>query len=403
VRTSLSEELKETPEGREADEILRACVHCGFCNATCPTYQLLGDERDGPRGRIYLIKEMLENNTTSRETQLHLDRCLTCRACETTCPSGVQYHRLLEIGRTVVESRVERPLLERIQRGVILRTLPNPDRFRPLIKLAHLFRPLLPASLRKSIPANSPANGKWPSISHRRKVLLLEGCVQSVTHPRINLTAARVLNRLGIQALAAAGCCGALSHHLSREKQTLATARRNIDQWWPSIEAGAEALVLTASGCAPTVAEYGRFLESDPEYAEKAEKLASLAIDISAFMEQQDLEPLGPAKESGQLIAFHSPCTLQHGLQRAGRVETLLTRLGFNLATVQDSHLCCGSAGTYSILQKDLSQRLLKQKLENLEKEQPSLIATANIGCLMHLQGGTDRLVKHWIELLDPE
>jgi glycolate oxidase iron-sulfur subunit len=400
MRTNLNEAFKDTPEGCEADKILRACVHCGYCNATCPTYQLLGDERDGPRGRIYLIKEMLENNAASRETRTHLDRCLTCGSCETTCPSGVNYNRLLEIGRAFLESHVERPLTERIQREAILRTVPNPGRIRPLLKLAGLIRPVLPASLGRSIPAVSPVDVAWPTTPHPRKLLLMEGCVQSVTHPRINLAAARVLDRLGIQAVPASGCCGALSHHLSHEKKTLAIARQNIDQWWPSIESGAEALVLTASGCAPTVTDYGRLLKNDPDYAEKAERLASIAMDISEFMERQALDPLGLTHDHEQQIAFHAPCSLQHGLQRAGSVEALLTRLGYKLTTVQDAHLCCGSAGTYSILQKDLSQQLLKQKLENLEKDQPTLIATANIGCLMHLQSGTDLVVKHWIELL---
>jgi len=401
MQTFLSDAWKETAQGREADEILRACVHCGFCNATCPTYQLLGDERDGPRGRIYLIKEMLETNSASRETQLHLDRCLTCRACETTCPSGVQYNRLLEIGRDAVESRVERPVTERIQRAALLHSVPEPGRFRMLLSLANLVRPVLPAALKNAMPACEPMNEPWPSTSHQRKVLLLEGCVQSVTAPRINLAAARLLDRLGIQALPAAGCCGALSHHLSQEQRTEATIRKNIDRWWPMIESGAEALVLTASGCAPTVADYGKLLGNDPVYRSKARKVASMAQDISAFLELQDLDLLANRNPDASLIAFHSPCTLQHGLKRAGSVEALLTRLGFSLATVQDAHLCCGSAGTYSVLQKKLSRRLLNQKLENLEKEQPTLIATANIGCMMHLQSGTELPVKHWIELLN--
>ena len=400
MRTFLSDELKETPEGREADDILRTCVHCGFCNATCPTYQLLGDERDGPRGRIYLIKEMLETNTATRETQLHLDRCLTCRACETTCPSGVQYNRLLEIGRAAVETKVERPLSERIQRKALLSTVPEPSRFRLLLGLANLARPLLPAELKKAIPVSEPKGEAWPSTAHTRKVLLLEGCAQSVIAPRINRATAQVLDRLGIQALPATGCCGALSHHLSQQEWTEATIRKNIDHWWPAVEDGAEALVLTATGCAPTVMDYGRMLQHDPLYASKAEKLASIAQDISTFLEQQDLEALGKMADDESLIAFHSPCTLQHGLNRAGSVEALLLRLGFSLATVQDAHLCCGSAGSYSILQKEISQQLLHRKLECLEKEQPAIIATANIGCMMHLQSGTDLPVQHWIELL---
>ena len=399
MQTFLKESFRETPEGQEADDILRSCVHCGFCNATCPTYQLLGDERDGPRGRIYLIKEMLENNTASRETQLHLDRCLTCRACETTCPSGVRYNRLLEIGRAAAETLVERPLAERIQRGVLLETVPEPDRFRLLLKLGNLAKPLLPRDQRKSIPAVETTGPDWPSCTHPRKVLLLTGCAQSVTAPRINLAAARVLDRLGVHALPADGCCGALSHHLSKEERTLETIRRNIDAWWPEVERGAEALLLTASGCAPTVMDYGHLMRHDPDYADKAEAVSSLAKDISVFLESEDLQA-PDSTAGGKKIAYHSPCTLQHGLKRAGRVEAMLSRLGFELVPVRDAHLCCGSAGSYSVLQKDLSQQLLKRKLTNLENAQPELIATANIGCLLHLQSGTDLPVKHWIELL---
>ena len=399
MQTFLSKAFKETPEGREAEEILRSCVHCGFCNATCPTYQLLGDERDGPRGRIYLIKEMLENNAASRETQVHLDRCLTCRACETTCPSGVQYNRLLEIGRAAVEASIDRPLTEQIQRAALLRIVPEPGRFRTLLTLAKAVRPMLPAARRKTIPVPEPKGPAWPSETHARKVLLLEGCAQSVVAPSINLAAARILNALGVQALPASGCCGALSHHLSQEERTLFTIRKNIDAWWPLIETGAEALVLTASGCAPTVMDYGRLLRNNPDYADRAEKVASMAQDISVFLEDEDLESLqSPA--NGPVIAYHSPCTLQHGLKHAGNVEALLSRLGFRLAPVQDAHLCCGSAGSYSILQKELSQQLLERKLACLEKEKPALIATANIGCLMHLQSGTDLPVSHWLELL---
>ncbi len=399
MQTFLKDPFRDTQEGQEADDILRSCVHCGFCNATCPTYQLLGDERDGPRGRIYLIKEMLENNAASRETQVHLDRCLTCRACETTCPSGVRYNRLLEIGRAAAETLVERPLAERVQRRVLLETVPEPDRFRLLLKLGGLAKPLLPPDRSKSIPAVEAREPGWPSSNHPRKVLLLTGCAQSVTAPRINLSAARVLDRLGVQTLPADGCCGALSHHLSKQERTLGTVRRNIDAWWPEIERGAEALLLTASGCAPTVMDYGHLMKEDPDYAEKAATISSIANDISAFLEEEDLP--APDSTTGRMkIAYHSPCTLQHGLKRAGRVEALLVRLGFKLTPVRDAHLCCGSAGSYSVLQKNLSQQLLRRKLENLENDQPELIATANIGCLLHLQSGTDLPVKHWIELL---
>ncbi|NNK51895.1 MAG: glycolate oxidase subunit GlcF [Xanthomonadales bacterium] len=400
MQTFLRESFKQTADGREAEAILRSCVHCGFCNATCPTYELLGDERDGPRGRIYLIKELLEKNTASRETQVHLDRCLTCRACETTCPSGVQYNRLLEIGRAVIEKRIERPWTERVQRTALLQILPRPNRFRSVLGLANFARPLLPASLKKGIPAVERQRSAWPSTDHARKVLLLEGCAQSVAAPRINLAAARVLDRIGIQALPAPGCCGALSHHLSREDQTENTIRANIDRWWPQIEAGVEALLITASGCAPTVMDYDRIMHHDPEYAGKAERIASVTGDISSFLANQDPECLASQRDSCGLVAFHSPCTLQHGLKSGGKVEALLRHLGFELAIVSDSHLCCGSAGSYSILQKGISRQLLNRKLACLEREKPALIATANIGCLMHLQSGTELPVKHWIELL---
>ena len=401
MQTFLDKAFRETPEGREADRILRSCVHCGFCNATCPTYQLLGDERDSPRGRIYLIKEMLEQGRASRETQVHLDRCLTCRACETTCPSGVEYGKLLEIGRAVADRHVKRPLGEKILRKLILKTAPDPDRMMALMPLARLTKPLLPKSLAGSVPATHPDREPWPHAHHKRKVLLLQGCVQSVHRPEINHAAARVLNRLGIQAIPADGCCGALAHHLSAEEQTLETARRNIDQWWPAIEEGIEAILLTASGCAPTVLEYGQLLAQDPHYSGRAERLASLAMDISQYIQQQDLSLFHTSGDLLPAIAFHSPCTLQHGLKTVGRVESLLRELGFKLTVVADSHLCCGSAGTYSILQPELSEQLRENKVRNLQTGQPDLVATANIGCLAHLQKGTHLPVVHWIELVD--
>ncbi len=399
MQTKIDRALRDTPEGREADRILRSCVHCGFCNATCPTYQLLGDERDGPRGRIYLIKEMLEHNRATRETQVHLDRCLTCRSCETTCPSGVQYHRLLDIGRTLVDQQVERPLADRLQRRILLETVPEPARLEPLLKLGTLARPLVPASLRGKLPRVAATPAPWPETVHDRKVILLQGCVQSLTHPQINAAAATVLDRLGVSAIPGDGCCGALSQHLPAEKQTLETARRNVDRWWPLVETGAEAVLLTASGCAPTVMDYGRLLENDPDYAERAGKISALAMDISSFLEQQDLDALDPSPPGGA-IAFHAPCSLQHGLKRPGRVEALLRGLGFKLTPVADAHICCGSAGSYSILQRELSKRLLEEKLRHLQGGDPELIATANIGCLQHIQGGTPLRVVHWIELL---
>jgi glycolate oxidase iron-sulfur subunit len=401
MQTFLDRTFLETPEGREADRILRSCVHCGFCNATCPTYQLLGDERDGPRGRIYLIKQMLENGKATRETQLHLDRCLTCRSCETTCPSGVEYHRLLEIGRAEVERRVERPLSERIQRAGLLHTVPEPGRLGPLLSLARVMKPFLPSGIAEAVPADGPKLDTWPAGGHARKVLLLQGCIQSVTHPQINAATARVLDRLGVEAIPAGGCCGTLAQHLSAGEKAREAVRRNIDAWWPLFEAGAEAVILTATGCAPAVQDYGRLMENEAGYAERAARLSAVAMDISAYLEQQDLSVLGTPGEALGPVAFHSPCSLQHGLKSPGKVEALLAGLGFELTAVPDSHLCCGSAGTYSILQRDLSQQLLKNKVRALESGRPELIATANIGCLAHIQGGTGLVVKHWIELLD--
>jgi glycolate oxidase iron-sulfur subunit len=399
VQTFLHELFRDTPEGREADRILRSCVHCGFCNATCPTYQLLGDERDGPRGRIYLIKEMLEQNTATRETREHLDRCLLCRSCETTCPSGVEYHRLLEIGRTHVEALVERSLPDRLKRRALVETVPDPSRLEPLLKLGRLAGPLLPGTLKAKLPAAATAPA-WPATVHERRVILLEGCVQSLSHPGINSAAARVLDRLGVSALPGSGCCGALAQHLPAVERARETARRNIDAWWPLIENGAEAVLLTATGCAPTVMDYGRLLAGDGAYAERAGRLASMAMDISVFLEEEDPEPLRPPVEPAAPIAFHSPCSLQHGLKRPGAVERLLKELGFELTPVADAHLCCGSAGAYSVLQPDIADKLRSRKLGALEAGQPALIATANIGCLQHLQAGTDLEVRHWIELL---
>jgi glycolate oxidase iron-sulfur subunit len=392
-------------------------VHCGFCTATCPTYQLLGDELDGPRGRIYLIKEVLEGNDCSATTQLHLDRCLTCRACETTCPSGVQYGRLVDIGRNLVEKRVGRPFIESLKRTALRAVLPNPALFDPLFRIGQFLRPLLPGPLKRKVPKPVRHNIVWPEARHARRMLVLDGCVQPSLAPGINPAAARVLDRLGISLVKAeaAGCCGAVTFHLNRQEGALDYVRNNIDAWWPHIEAGAEAVVMTASGCGTMVKEYGHLLARDPAYAEKAKRISDLTRDISEiiYAEPEELEkvlglplapspsPLAPASAAQPRIAFHSPCSLQHGLQIRGKVEALLAAAGFELTSVPDSHLCCGSAGTYSILQPALSQKLLKNKVEALESGNPELLATANIGCLTHIQSGTALPVRHWIELLD--
>ncbi|MFN7086583.1 MAG: glycolate oxidase subunit GlcF [Burkholderiales bacterium] len=407
MQTNLADFIKDTPEGREADAILRKCVHCGFCTATCPTYQLLGDELDGPRGRIYLIKQVLEGAPATAKTRLHLDRCLTCRACETTCPSGVHYSRLLDIGRQIVEDRTRRDALESLQRKALRTVIPNPSLFTPLLRLGQLARPLLPAALKRKVPAAAPAAKTWPQRSHARTMLVLEGCVQPSLAPDINAAAARVLDRLGITLVRApnAGCCGAVSLHLSAHDEALDYMRRNIDAWWPHLEQGAEAIVMTASGCGVTVKDYGHLLAHDPAYAEKAKRVSALTKDISEVIDaekDQLRETRGARREAEtRRVAFQAPCSLQHGLKMKGRVEALLVDLGFDLVPVADAHLCCGSAGTYSILQPELSQRLLANKIKALTAEAPAEILTANIGCQSHLQTATELRVRHWIEALD--
>jgi len=400
MQTSLIESIRNTAQGREADAILRSCVHCGFCNATCPTYQLLGDELDGPRGRIYLIKQMLEGQPVTTHTQLHLDRCLTCRACETTCPSGVRYARLAEIGKDLVEQQVPRPATQRVLRRLLRLVLPYPQRFAGLLELARGLRPVLPLSLARKIPYAEPVP-PWPTRLHARRMLVLEGCVQRGATPQVTASAARVLDILGVTLLRAplAGCCGALSAHLQAHDEALGFMKRNIDAWWPHIEAGAEAIVSTASGCGVVVKDYGAYLRDDPAYGVKAARVSALARDISEVLAGEDLSKF--ATHSTMRIAFHAPCTLQHGQRLSGTVEAILQRLGFTLTPIRDAHLCCGSAGTYSLLQAELSQRLLADKLSALHSDAPTLIATANIGCQLQLATQAQVPVKHWIELLD--
>ncbi|MEA3276294.1 MAG: glycolate oxidase subunit GlcF [Pseudomonadota bacterium] len=401
MQTAITKELLATPEGREADAILRACVHCGFCTATCPTYQLLGDELDGPRGRIYQIKQVLEGFVPTRTTQLHLDRCLTCRSCETTCPSGVRYARLADIGRGIVERQVERPARERLLRRLLRALVPYPKRFGALLRLGRIARPLLPARLKEKIPVPRPA-GDWPVAAGGRRMLALAGCVQAAATPLTNAAAARALHRLGIDLVEEekAGCCGAVAYHLGAQEEGLDAMRRNIDAWWPHIEAGAEAILVTASGCGALIKEYGELLAQDPNYAEKAARISQLARDPVEILAQEDLEPLGRPGD-GRKVAFHAPCTLQHGQGITNLVEPILARLGFELVPVPDAHLCCGSAGTYSLTQPRLSRQLRDNKLAALRSGNPEIIATANIGCQLHLTAGADRPVAHWIELID--
>ena len=401
MQTNISEQFLDNPAIKDAETILRSCVHCGFCTATCPTYQLLGDELDGPRGRIYLIKQVLEGSEISDRTQSHLDRCLTCRSCETTCPSGVRYGRLVEIGREIVDQQVPRSLLQQLPRVLLRKIVPYPKRFALLYKLGLLFRPVLPANFQRRLPLPQPRKLTKPANKHR-KMLVLQGCVQSVVTPQANHAAGRILEKLGIELVSAdkAGCCGAVSHHLSATEEGLAFMRRNIDAWWPHIESGAEAIIVTASGCGTVVKDYADLLKHEPQYAEKARRVSALARDISEVLRGEDLLSLKLAKTDIR-VAFHSPCTLQHGQQLGGEVETILSRLGFMLTQVKDAHLCCGSAGTYSILQAGLSQQLLTNKLADLQVENPDVIATANIGCQMHMASKAGIPVKHWLEIID--
>ncbi|MFA5081240.1 MAG: glycolate oxidase subunit GlcF [Hydrogenophilaceae bacterium] len=411
MQTNLAAFIRDTAVGKEADGILRACVHCGFCTATCPTYQLTGDELDGPRGRIYLVKQMLETGAAGTVTLHYLDRCLLCRSCETTCPSGVRYGRLVEIGREVVEEMVPRPLVDRLKRRALRWLVPEPARFRALLAVLNRLRWLVPERYRKQLPSfprrRAPsqielgARLRGHDETHPRTMLVLEGCAQSVLTPNVNAAVRRLFDGLGISLIAApeAGCCGALSTHLSAREEGLEQMRRNIDAWWPHIEAGAEAILVTASGCGVMVKDYGEALRDDPRYADQARRVAELARDPCEVLTADDLTRLG-IKGHGRRIAFQSPCSLQHGQQLGGRVEALLRAADFELTPVADGHLCCGSAGSYSVLQPAMSEALRDNKLAALAAGKPELIATANVGCQMHLDAVADLPVKHWLEIL---
>lgn len=404
METRLAPFIRDTPEGREADAILRSCVHCGFCLATCPTYQLLGDELDGPRGRIYLIKQVLEGEPVTAKTQLHLDRCLTCRSCETTCPSGVRYGRLVDIGRKIVDDRVGRTPIEAARRYALRKSLLSRPLFGAALAAARIAKSMLPHALVAGIPDAADA-GAWPAQRHARTMLILQGCVQPALAPNIDAAMARVLDRLGVSAIqvAGGGCCGALPYHLSEHDAARELIRRNIDAWWPFVAGGTEAIVVTASGCGVMVKDYGHVMAQDHAYAEKAREIAALARDPIEVVGAQweKVAPHVGAAQPPTKLAFHAPCTLQHGMQIRGQVEPVLRALGFELTPVADAHLCCGSAGTYSILQPELANALKANKLRALEAGQPVEIATANIGCMTHLASGTRMPVRHWIELLD--
>ncbi|MDP2165454.1 MAG: glycolate oxidase subunit GlcF [Hydrogenophaga sp.] len=402
MQTHLAPEFKDSADGLAAEAILRKCVHCGFCTATCPTYQLLGDELDGPRGRIYLIKQVLEGEVPTRKTQMHLDRCLTCRNCESTCPSGVQYGHLVDIGRKLVDERVPRPAGERALRWALKEGLPSPL-FAPAMKVGQVVRGLLPASLQAKVPA-AQAAGRWPQREHPRKMLMLAGCVQPAMMPNINAATARVLDAVGIQTLVApkAGCCGAVKFHLNDQDGGRAEMRRNIDAWWPFVESGVEAIVMNASGCGVTVKEYGHHLKDDAAYAEKAARISELTRDLSELMPELVGELQGKVGATAARVVFHPPCTLQHGQQLRGGVETLMGALGFEVKLASsESHLCCGSAGTYSVLNPEIATQLRDRKLGHLDAMAPEVIVSANIGCITHLQSGTATPVRHWVEVLD--
>ena len=404
MQTNLAPEYINTADGKAAEAILRKCVHCGFCTATCPTYQLLGNELDGPRGRIYLMKQVLEGHAPTRETQLHLDRCLTCRNCESTCPSGVNYGQLVDIGRKLVDAKVARPMLEKTIRWALKEGLTSPL-FAPAMAMGQWVRPLLPASLKNKVPAKQVI-GQIPTQTHQRKVLMLVGCVQPAMSPNINSATRRVLDAAGIETIVAAkaGCCGAVKFHLNDQEGGKAQMRANIDAWWPSIESQSiEAIVMNASGCGVTVKEYGHLLHDDPQYADKAKRVSDLTKDLSELL--PDLVSGLKSKvnaQKAQTVTFHPPCTLQHGQQLRGGVEKHLGELGFNINTAScEAHLCCGSAGTYSVLQADLAYQLRDRKLGHIGAMNPDVIVSANIGCITHLQSGTATPVKHWVELLD--
>jgi len=399
MRTSISSNYLNKSTGAEAERILRNCVHCGFCNATCPTYLLLGDELDGPRGRIYLIKNMLEGETPTAKTQLHLDRCLTCRSCETTCPSGVEYGRLLDIGRELVADQVKRSPGQRLFRFSLRKFLLNTKLFAGSLRIAQAFKSILPRRFQQNIPLRTRSTLVWPVTPHQRKIILVEGCVQTALQPDIDKAAAIVFDKVGIQSLRikAAGCCGSISHHADARKETLAYIKTNIDAWWPALESEpVEAICMTASGCGVMIKDYAHLLREDPVYAARAEKVSALYRDPGEILAKENIKTTATDKR----IAFHPPCTLQHGLKLDGVIETLLSSMGFELVAFRDKHLCCGSAGTYSITQKQLSTRLLENKLSAIETNAPDLIVTANIGCQTHLQSGTNTPVRHWLELL---
>ncbi|UCC14667.1 MAG: glycolate oxidase subunit GlcF [Gammaproteobacteria bacterium] len=393
MQTRLTEAIRGTASGEEAESILRRCVHCGFCNATCPTYILTGNELEGPRGRIYLIKSLLEGEAVSHRTRTHLDHCLGCRACETTCPSGVSFHRLADIGRETIASRGSRPTWDRWRRRLIARFFDHSLLFRLSIAVARMFRWLLPSRLARLFPVET--QGGWPESASEKTILLHEGCVQPTIAPSINLAAARVLDRRGFSACRASGCCGAMAYHLDDLDRAREQIRGNIDAWYPALE-GSEGLVVTASGCAAFIKDYGALCRDDPDYAGRADFIADRVSDVGDF-----LSPLKSSSSFSEKVAFHVPCTLKNALHGDASLRRLLTESGWTLKDAGDGDQCCGSAGAYSLLHRETSRRLRESRLERLDTESVDRIVTANIGCLIHLSMGTDLPVQHWIEVWD--
>ncbi len=402
MQTELSPKYADTIQGWEAESILRKCVHCGFCNATCPTYQLLGDELDGPRGRIYLMKQLFEGEQPERKMALHLDRCLTCRACETTCPSGVEYGRLLELGRETLHAARQRGWLDRLYRAVVAAVVANKRIFGWLFKFGKIIRPVLPATIKSKIPVPVALdNRSWPRSNRQRKMVALAGCVQASLAPSTNLAAAQVLEKLGISLIEVpgAGCCGAVELHTTNENRAKIRAKALIDTWWPCLDQGIEGFVMTASGCGVTIKEYPHLFRHDPEYLHKGKAIAAKTFDLCEIL-STEIDSGYCVQNPSLKVAFHAPCTLQHGQKITGAVESLLRRVGYRLCEVKDSHLCCGSAGTYALLQPDISNKLRQAKLRSLRRDQPDVICTANIGCQLHLNIDKNLPVKHWVELL---
>lgn len=400
MRSLVHESLADDPLAREAADIVRSCVHCGFCTATCPTYQMTGDERDGPRGRIYFVKSWLESGEAGATTSFHLERCLLCRSCETTCPSGVRYGRLVELARPRIAEKVGLSALQRLKRAALRVSVPYPARWRALVGVGRALRPLLPASLARTLSLGAGRTASPPTAAHARRVLLLGGCAQQVLNPGIDAAARVVFDRLGMRLdhLPGVDCCGALHYHLGDEPTALRIARANLDAWWPAIEAGAEAVMATASGCGMQLRAYAEILADDPAYADKARRMVALVRDPLELVDAARLA--GQVEGGGERIAVQTPCTLQHGQRLNGRIEQLLAALGWQVLPAAEGHLCCGSAGAYSVLEPEMSRGLRTRKLDNLMSAGPTQIVTANIGCQLHLAAEAPVPVRHWLEVL---